>query len=48
MTTQDSTVVAFPAKPAEPAPSSFDKIWGKKVKSHGYAAIDRVPGRGVA
>jgi hypothetical protein len=42
MTTQDNTVVAFPTKPDEPAPSSFDKIWGKKIKSHGYAAIPTI------
>ena len=42
MTTQDNTVVAFPTKPDGPAPSSFERIWGKKVKSHGYAAIPTI------
>ncbi|WP_245582047.1 hypothetical protein [Rhizobium leguminosarum] len=41
MATQDNTVVAFPT-PDDPAPSSFDKIWGKKIKSHGYAAIPTI------
>lgn len=42
MTTAETTVIAFPAKPAEAAPTSFEKIWGKKVKSHGYAAIPTI------
>jgi hypothetical protein len=42
MSTSASTVVAFPTKPDDTAPSSFEKIWGKKVKSHGYAAIPTI------
>lgn len=42
MTTASNTVVAFPAKSVETAPSSFERIWGKKVRSHGYAAIPTI------
>jgi hypothetical protein len=38
------TVVPFPATTPEPAlaPTCFEKIWGKKVKAHGYAAIPTI------
>jgi predicted transcriptional regulator len=37
------TVVRFPAKPESIAVSSgFEKLWGKNVKSHGYAAIPTI------
>ena len=42
MSTAEDTVVAFPAKTAEAVPNNFEKIWGKKVKAHGYAAIPTI------
>ena len=42
MTTTGNIVVAFPTPEQAPAPSSFEKIWGKKVRSHGYAAIPTI------
>lgn len=39
MSQTSETVVPFPAKAGDAAPTSFEKIWGKKVKSHGYTAI---------
>ncbi|RWA78223.1 helix-turn-helix domain-containing protein [Mesorhizobium sp.] len=42
MTIPDASVIPFPTKPAETSPGSFEKIWGKKVKSHGYAAIPTI------
>ncbi len=42
MTTPSTTVVPFPA-PVEETPSgNFEKIWGKKVKLHGYAAVPSI------
>lgn len=40
--TTPTTVVPFPAKAEETAPGNFEKIWGKKVKAHGYAAIPSI------
>lgn len=42
MSTAESTVVPFPAKASDGAPNNFEKIWGKKVKAHGYAAIPTI------
>lgn len=42
MSNAESTVVPFPKKDTESTPSSFEKIWGKKVKAHGYAAIPTI------
>lgn len=42
MTNADNTVVAFPPKADAAAPNNFEMIWGKKVKSHGYAAIPTI------
>lgn len=37
------TVVAFPNKLADtPTLTSFEKLWGKQVKAHGYAAIPTI------
>lgn len=37
------TVVEFPKKGEEPAKSrTFEKLWGKAVQSHGYAAIPSI------
>lgn len=37
-----STVVPFPANTEDNTPTAFEKIWGKKVKTHGYAAIPSI------
>lgn len=42
MSTEPSNIVAFPEKNALNQPTSLEKIWGKKVKSHGYAAIPTI------
>ena len=42
MSAAADTVVPFPAKSLEATPSNFEKIWGKKVRSHGYAAIPTI------
>ena len=37
------TVIAFPAQPDPvPTPTSFEKLWGKRIKSHGYCAIPTI------
>lgn len=36
------TVVPFPKKLDDSSPGNFEKIWGKKVQSHGYAAIPSI------
>lgn len=37
------TVVPFPAKPdSAPAPSSFERLWGKRVKGHGYCGVPAI------
>jgi len=42
MQTVNPNVVPFPVAETETPSSSFEKIWGKKVKSHGYAAIPTI------
>ncbi|MEI9418860.1 helix-turn-helix domain-containing protein [Mesorhizobium sp. Cs1321R2N1] len=42
MSTSENTIVPFPTKAADAAPNNFEKIWGKKVKAHGYAAIPTI------
>lgn len=42
MSTAENTVVPFPIKATDGAPNNFEKIWGKKVKAHGYAAIPTI------
>lgn len=41
---EDAKVVPFPkaSSTGDAAMSGFEKIWGKKVKSHGYAAIPSI------
>lgn len=40
--TTSTKVVPFPAKTQDNDPGSFEKIWGKKVRTHGYAAIPSI------
>lgn len=42
MSTEPTNIVAFPEKDPSGQPTSLEKIWGKKVKSHGYAAIPTI------
>lgn len=40
--TVPNTIVPFPAKSEDETPGNFEKIWGKNVKGHGYAAIPSI------
>lgn len=42
MSSESSNVVSFPDKDTHAQPTNLEKIWGKKVKSHGYAAIPTI------
>ena len=37
-----NTVVAFPRSSDDSTSTPFEKIWGKKVQAHGYAAIPSI------
>jgi DNA-binding HxlR family transcriptional regulator len=39
---KQNTVVPFRLNSEDAAPSPFENIWGKKVQSHGYAAIPSI------
>ncbi len=42
MSAEPTNVVTFPEKETKNEPTNLEKIWGKKVKSHGYAAIPTI------
>ena len=42
MTVPPPNVVAFPTSIEPPTSGAFEKLWGKRIKNHGFAAIPTI------
>ncbi len=42
MTAPPPNVVVFPTPLERPTLSAFEKLWGKRIQNHGFAAIPTI------